>query len=67
MCSNELYRKGEMSRFTNFRFELYAKKRIEQKNKNLHKQYGSKMKAIREVINSEEFKNEFDKIKKEIF
>lgn len=63
MCSNELYRKGEMSRFTNFRFELYAKKRIEQKNKNLHKQYGSKMKAIREVINSEEFKNEFDKIK----
>ena len=67
MCSNELYRKGEMSRFTNFRFELYAKKRIEQKNKNLHKQYGSKMKAIREVINSEEFKNEFNKIEKKRF
>jgi len=64
MCSNELYRKGEMSRFTNFRFELYAKKRIEQKNKNLHKQYGSKIKAVKEVIDSEEFKNEFNKIKK---
>ena len=67
MCSNELYRKGEMSEFTNFRFELYAKKRIEQKNKNLHKKFGSKMKAIKEVIDSEEFKDKFNKIKKERF
>ena len=64
ICSSELYRKGEMSEFTNFRFELYAKKRIEQKNKNLHKQRGSKIKAVKEVIDSEEFKNEFNKIKK---
>jgi len=63
MCSDELYRKGEMSKFTNFRFELYAKKRIEQKNKNLHTQHGSKIQAIREIIDSEEFKKEFDKIK----
>ena len=64
MCSNELYRKGEMSEFTNFRFELYAKKRIEQKNKNLHKEWGSKKKAIKEVMDSKEFKNKFNQIKK---
>jgi hypothetical protein len=44
---------GEMSEFTNFRFELYATKRIEQKNRKLSsKQRGSPIKAVKEVIRS---------------
>ena len=39
------------------RFDLYAKERIKQKEKNIHHFYGSKRKAVQKIVDSKEYQN----------
>ena len=48
---------GTKKQFLLDRFNLYAKERIKQKQKNIHHVYGSKRKAVQKVVDSKKYKN----------
>ena len=50
-------RVGTKKQFLLDRFNLYAKERIKQKQKNIHHVYGSKRKAVQKVVDSKKYKN----------
>ncbi len=50
-------RVGTKKQFLLDRFNLYAKERIKQKQKNIHHIYGSKRKAVQKVVDSKKYKN----------
>ena len=47
--------KGIRTRFLLDRFDLYAKERIKQKQKNFHHVFGSKIEAVRQVVKSDNY------------
>jgi len=47
--------KGIRTRFLLDRFDLYAKERIKQKQKNFHHVWGSKIEAVRQVVKSDNY------------
>jgi len=50
--------------FLDFKFNLYAKERIKQKNNNEHSVHGSKKEAAKKVINSNLFIDELSSMNK---
>jgi hypothetical protein len=50
-------RKGAKKQFLLDRFDLYAKERIKQKQKNIHHVHGSKRKAVQKIVNSKKYRN----------
>ena len=47
---------GKRTQFLLDRFDLYAKERIKQKQKNIHLVWGSKTEAVRQVVKSDAYK-----------
>ena len=47
---------GKRTQFLLDRFDLYAKERIKQKQKNIHLVWGSKIEAVRQVVKSDAYK-----------
>ena len=62
LVSNYVNKCGWRTKFLKFRFDLYAKKRIEQKKLGYSHIRGSKVDAVRSVVNSKEFQEEIKKI-----
>jgi hypothetical protein len=48
---------GTKTQFLLDRFDLYAKERIKQKQKNIHHVHGSKRKAVQKIVDSKKYKD----------
>jgi hypothetical protein len=55
-CVNKFIRKGSKSKWLSDRFDLYVKERIKQKKDNYNHVWGSKIKAVKKVVVSNEYK-----------
>ena len=60
-CVNKFIRKGSKSKWLSDRFDLYVKERIKQKKDNYSHVWGSKIKAVKKVVVSNEYKQLYKK------